>query len=357
MGNRGPLLQRADHRQWSVGIRVGRRIRVFADFRGRATELFQRMARDGSVGTVGAAAHGQKGLGGQLTRWIDGSEPSGRARIAARSSRRGRVGRSTAFVFAGSSTAIVLGLPLMTALGQQIGWRAVFGLLAVVGALSVVALHRLLPPLPATPAEQRTSRRRRIRAAIAVTRRSGVALVCVLTAILLTAYFPTYTFLAPLLRQYADIEDFTLSLLLFGYGAIGLGTNLLAGYLVDQRPRAALVCATLTIAVALIAVRFVHSTPLTVLAVLALGAGLQLSRCRCSRPSCGSPPTVVTLRRRFSWSRFRSVSGAGRWGERLVSAGQLAQLPLLGGAVAVIVAGVIARSSKTFPKVIEDDPT
>src|SRR3954462_15427875 len=53
--------------------------------------------------------------------------------VTARLAPPGQAGKATALVFMGNSLAIVLGVPLGTALGQSLGWRAAVGVIAVGG--------------------------------------------------------------------------------------------------------------------------------------------------------------------------------------------------------------------------------
>ncbi|MFI6650206.1 MFS transporter [Streptomyces sp. NPDC050529] len=58
----------------------------------------------------------------------------------------GRSGRTTAVVFAGNSTALVLGVPLSTVLGGFVGWRGAFCSAAALGLGALAAAQRLLRP-------------------------------------------------------------------------------------------------------------------------------------------------------------------------------------------------------------------
>jgi predicted MFS family arabinose efflux permease len=62
------------------------------------------------------------------------------APVAARLAPVGRAGKATALVFLGNSLAIVLGVPLGTAVGQWLGWRVAIGVLAAAGVLCVAVL-------------------------------------------------------------------------------------------------------------------------------------------------------------------------------------------------------------------------
>ncbi len=54
-------------------------------------------------------------------------------------------GRAIAMMFAGLTTANVLGVPLGTLLGQQLGWRSTFWAITVIGVVALIALATLVP--------------------------------------------------------------------------------------------------------------------------------------------------------------------------------------------------------------------
>ena len=87
------------------------------------------------------------------------------APAAARLAPPGQAGRATSLAFVGIAAALVLGVPLATALGQAAGWRTPFVALALAGALCAVALLRLLRPMPALPADRVASTSTRLRPA------------------------------------------------------------------------------------------------------------------------------------------------------------------------------------------------
>src|ERR1700761_7059917 len=89
------------------------------------------------------------------------------APVAARLAPPGQAGRATALVFVGNSLALVGGIPLGTALGHAVGWRAAMAAIGLAAVLSTVALRRVLPELrtgPAEPANQEATARPGVRA-------------------------------------------------------------------------------------------------------------------------------------------------------------------------------------------------
>ncbi len=62
-----------------------------------------------------------------------------------------RKGRAVAMVMIGLSVANVVGVPAATFLGQQVGWRAVFFLVAGLAVLTVLLTIAFVPSIPGDP--------------------------------------------------------------------------------------------------------------------------------------------------------------------------------------------------------------
>jgi len=193
------------------------------------------------------------------------------APVAARLAPPGLAGRATAMVFLGNSLAIVLGVPLGTALGQWLGWRTAVGVLAAAGAVCVLLLIRLLPVLPALPQDRDTSTADRLRASVTILRSGPVATVCLITVVLVIGHFAAYTYIAPLVRRDGGLEGVALSALLLGYGAAGVLGTWFVGRHVDRRPGPLLTAMLALMAVSLIALVPVLGVVPTVLAALLWG--------------------------------------------------------------------------------------
>ena len=79
--------------------------------------------------------------------------------------------KAVASMFTGLALSNVVGVPLGTLLGQELGWRASFWVIAVLGVVSVVAIARLIPPMSAGTSlrhELEAFRRGRVWLALAV---------------------------------------------------------------------------------------------------------------------------------------------------------------------------------------------
>ncbi|EXG81931.1 MFS transporter [Cryptosporangium arvum] len=269
------------------------------------------------------------------------------APIAARLVPPGQGGRAIALVFLGNSLAIVLGVPLGTALGQWLGWRVVLAVLAVIGAGCVAALSISLPALAG---DVPTPLGRRLRDSVLVLRNRSLFAICATTAVLMIGLFAAYTYLAPLVRRDAGLEGTALSALLLGFGAAGLFGNWIIGRWVDRSPGPLLTTLIAVMVLALVTLAPVLGVAPTVVAVLAWGAAmtatpiiLQAAVLRVA-PEAGDAASAVYV------VAFQiGIGGGSLLGERFVSAGRLGWLPLFAALLAVG-AWVIVRTSRTaFP--------
>lgn len=138
-----------------------------------------------------------------------------------------RRARAMARMFAGLTLANVAGVPVSTLLGQQIGWRWVFGVVGLIGVLAATAVALHVPDVrPAggpvrLSAELRALGRRPVWMALLVATVGGAAL------------FSTYSYITPMLTDIAGFSptEVTGLLALFGIGmTVG---NLLGARLAD----------------------------------------------------------------------------------------------------------------------------
>jgi predicted MFS family arabinose efflux permease len=273
------------------------------------------------------------------------------APVAARLAPPGQAGKATALVFLGNSLAIVLGVPLGTAVGQWLGWRVAIGVLAAAGAVCVLVLLAVLPSLPALPQDLVARAGARLRAAVAIIRSGPVAAVCLVTAVLVIGHFAAYTYIAPLVRRDGGLEGVGLSLLLLGYGAAGLVGNFVMGRYVDRRPGQLLIGSITVIVIALVALVPVLGTAPTVVAALLWGGAftatpvcLQAAILRVASHARDAASAVYVVAFQIG------IGGGALVGERFVRAGHLAVLPAI-AAVLALAAGVIVLASRSaFPR-------
>jgi len=301
------------------------------------------------------------------------------APVAGRLVGPGQGGRATALVFTGNSVALVLGVPLGTALGHLIGWRPTMAALGAVAVLSAVALRRALPTLPAPslptlpapslptarPPEtapslaaapladpDQASLRARLVAIPAALRSAPLLAICVVTVLVVTGHFTAYTYITALVRRDAGLAGLALSAVLFGYGAAGVAGIWLVGRTTDRRPRAATAACALGVVVALIGLVTVArgSAVATVAALVVWGAAFTaLPVCLQGAVLRVAPRSADTASALFVVAFQIGIGGGALAGSLLVDAGELSALCVTGAALAAAGLLVVLAAHRAFP--------
>jgi len=140
----------------------------------------------------------------------------------------GKQGQAMALVFSGLTIANVVGVPLGTYVGQQLGWRLTFSLVGIIGLVTIGAIMVLVPEVQTGTGS--------LRSEFAAFRRGQVWWSLLITTVGFASLFTVLSYVSPLLTEVAGFAEGSVSwvLVLFGLGAT-LG-NLLGGRLADWRP-------------------------------------------------------------------------------------------------------------------------
>ncbi|HEY8755884.1 MAG TPA: MFS transporter, partial [Candidatus Dormibacteraeota bacterium] len=272
------------------------------------------------------------------------------APVAARLMAPGRAGRATAVVFIGNSLALVLGIPLATALGDLVGWRAATAVVGAAALMSVVALRIALPAL--TSDAVAGNLRAQMAAIPAALRSRSLFAVCAVTVVVVTGHFTAYTYVAPLVNRDAGATGLALSGVLLAYGIAGVGGLGVTGWATDRRPRLAAAACAATVAVALAVLSTVGygSAALTVAAIMLWGAAftaipvcLQVAVLRVA------PHSTATASALYVVAFQIGIGGGALAGSILVNAGHLAELPVAGMALAAVGTIVVLAARHAFP--------
>ncbi|MER5597041.1 MFS transporter [Streptomyces sp. NPDC002265] len=171
-----------------------------------------------------------------------------------------------ATMFTGLTVANIVGVPLGTFVGQAVGWRITF---AIVAALGVIGLLGILKLVPATPRPEGAHLRRELTAF----RNPQVLFAMAMTVLGFGGVFAAITYIAPMMTHVAGYSDGSVTwlLVLFGIGMF-LG-NLLGGRYADRAlmPMLYVTLGGLAVVLALFTV-FAHDKILAALAILLVGA-------------------------------------------------------------------------------------
>ena len=139
----------------------------------------------------------------------------------------GKRGAGVAYVLSGLTIANVIGVPAITFLGQQAGWRVAYLAVAVIFGLTFVALALLVPP---QPGDASATMKRELRAF----GRSQVWLTLLTGAVGFGGFFCVYTFISPISTDVAGLPALFVPIVLV---VVGLGMtigNIVGGWAADM---------------------------------------------------------------------------------------------------------------------------
>ncbi|WP_068621142.1 MFS transporter [Paenibacillus tuaregi] len=137
-------------------------------------------------------------------------------------------------MFSGLTIATVTGVPLGTWVGQQLGWRAAFLAIAVVGVLAFLANVLLVP------AGLRKGVRTPAREQVKLVTNGRLLLAFAITALGYGGTFVVFTYLSPLLHEITGFGEETVALLLLVYGIAIAAGNIIGGKAANRNPITAL---------------------------------------------------------------------------------------------------------------------
>jgi len=234
-------------------------------------------------------------------------------------------GRAIALAMVGSPLALSLGVPAGTLLGQQIGWRWAFGLMALLAVLLLAWIRLAVPALPAAGGGQRTPLR-------SVWRLPGVRSALLVMALYVLAHNVLYTYIEPLAMVASAQHWLDRVLLVFGVAAIaGIG---IAGWGVDRHLRTLVWAAVVGFVLAVVALLLWPGVPQVLLLAsvlwgVAFGAVPTLFQTAVARRA-GAAADLAQSMLVTGWNLAIAAGGvAGGLVLQSAGAGQLAWLPLL----------------------------
>lgn len=144
--------------------------------------------------------------------------------LAVRVAPEGRRSTALSLIVTGSSVAMIVGLPLGRAVGLLVGWRATFLLIA---ALSAVIFIILTASLPKTPSDNDIS----IKSLPAILKTPGLGGIYLLTVIIITGHYTSYSYIEPFLAQTAGMSNTLITMVLSIFGIVGIiGSYFFAKY-------------------------------------------------------------------------------------------------------------------------------
>src|SRR3984957_2385753 len=136
-------------------------------------------------------------------------------------------GGTIAYVFLGWSLAAAVGLPLITFMASRYGWRAAFGGISVIGALSFLLLMWRLPAgLVGTPVDLKTW--------ADLGRNRVIIVLLAITTLLMSGQFAVFTYMGPLLSRLTNVGPDAVGLVFAFYGVCGIIGIAIVSNIVDS---------------------------------------------------------------------------------------------------------------------------
>lgn len=171
--------------------------------------------------------------------------------------------KAMSLIFMGVSVATVSAAPIGAYLGNLLGWRVVFWIVALIGVGVLAVQMAVLPRLPARGSPD-------LRTLVNLLGRPSIALVLVGIVVVISGHFAGFTYVRPFLEQIPQLSVETISLVLLAFGVGGFFGNLVGGAITARSAKASVIFGALLIAATGLALLLGGGSPL----VSAVAVGL-----------------------------------------------------------------------------------
>ncbi|MDE1451886.1 Purine efflux pump PbuE [Bacillus paralicheniformis] len=147
--------------------------------------------------------------------------------IAAKIAPEGKQGSAIATVVMGFTASLIIGVPLGRMTAETLGWKSVFGGIALLGFIAMIIISFMIPhtegdkPVP-------------IRQQLSLLKKRKVAMGLSITFFWLGGYSVAYTYLSPYLLTVSGISSHLLSGVLLIFGIASLVGSKFGGYSTDK---------------------------------------------------------------------------------------------------------------------------
>ena len=245
-------------------------------------------------------------------------------------------------MFGGLTLANVLGVPLGTFLGQQLGWRSTFWAITVIGLVAMAGIALLVP---STPAPANTS----VRGELAAFRRPQVWISIAVSALTFAGVIGGFTYIAFTLTQTSGFATTMVPWLLVLFGVGTFIGNIVGGKTADRSLTASLTLNLVLLALVLAGFALTaQSQVLTIVWLFLMGAvglaaapGLQVRIMRYA-------PDAPTMASGANIAAFNVGNALGAWlGGLAIAAGFGAVSPLWVGAGTTVVGILVLVGGST----------
>ena len=242
----------------------------------------------------------------------------------------------------GTALATVLGLPLGRLIGQVLGWRTTFALIAIAAAV-MLTVFLLLPRLPSRNAGSLTS-------LPLLARRPLLLGLYAFTALIIAAHFTAYSYIEPFARHFSHLGEGATTALLLVFGLSGMVASVLFARLHARMPTRFLTCAVVLLCASLLLLRPLGASPLALFAlVFCWGIGIAaLSLALMVRVLHLAPDATDVATAIFSGIYNIGIGGGALIGRLVMQHGDLALIGLSGAVLALVGSAFFAWTQWRF---------
>ena len=149
------------------------------------------------------------------------------ALVAAHLAEPGKRAKAVAMVMMGLSVANVIGVPVAAWIGQALGWRSAFALVAVIGVATVASLFVWIPRLDGMPVTNPITE-------LGALGRVQVWMTLIVGMVGFGGMFAVYTYISTTLTDVSGLGASFIPLALMLYGLGMVAGNFVGGYLADR---------------------------------------------------------------------------------------------------------------------------
>ena len=249
-----------------------------------------------------------------------------------------RRGRALGLVFSGASLASVIGVPVITWVGQQTSWRVSTLLASALGVVSLIAVWALLP--------EGSSQDERDAGAPHPSAPRFAVIECTLGFAIIGA-FALLTYVTVFVTTLGGIPNRAISAVLLGSGAAGVAGVYTASRFVTGRPRATMFGGVTGLAFTLLALAaLAHSGVADVALVCLFGYSLSILAIGVQSRVLDVAPGNLNVASAINSATFNvGIGGGALLGGLLLQGPGVRSIALIGGIVATV--GVLLLAAET----------
>lgn len=191
--------------------------------------------------------------------------------VASRLAEKGKQAQAISIMFAGLTIANLLVVPLGTYVGHHYSWRYTFGIVTLIGIITIIFIQLWLPKLP-------VNRTGNIKSELALFKRADAWLIILITAIGTGGLFAWISYIAPLMTEVTGFAADKVSyiMILAGFGMV-VG-NIIGGRLADKMaPAKACIVLLFAMAATLVSIFFLSGNQIAALSLTFIAGALSIA--------------------------------------------------------------------------------